>query len=601
MIHIGSIIGLFALLSLVPLILLYLIRPKPQEISVPSLMFFMKSTGRHKLSSFFKKFIRDWLFLIQLIILLLLAISVAQPYTNYEHDVTAKNTVIVLDASASMQAKEGSYTRFQTARDKAKSLLGAKNTIILAKETPSIVVKDVSHTEAAKYLNKLQPTESTSRIGDAIILAGEALKGDEGGVYVLSDFINTGGQDPNIAKSVLEAKGIIVNFVNVAKKTASNVGIIDIEADREETTVYVKNFDNAQRIATLKVGNVQKEMDLGPKNSDTFTFKTPPGITQILLISNDDFTVDNIAYLSAPETEKTKASLITNKPSVFLKNALEASGNIKVTVNKPPVVPVEGYDVYIIHDIDMKEMLPGTFDALYYAVDNDGASAVIHVQDDSAQINYKNLLPLKITGKGSGGFIQVEQLNKFTKNAEFGSMTEQFTTSRQDKTFSTLASLGNDTIIAMGKKGNGKLVYYGILESTSDFKYSPSYPIFWTEMMRYLTGQLDLKNLNYHTKDTMILDSEQVIKTPIKKVKQATLMLENTGVYELEDRKISANLLDEKESDVNSMTAEGAKSTEFELKPVKETRKFEFEPLLILAAGVILLLEVLYIKMRGDV
>jgi len=600
-IHIGSIIGLFALLSLVPLILLYLIRPKPQEISVPSLMFFMKSTGRHKLSSFFKKFIRDWLFLIQLIILLLLAISVAQPYTNYEHDVTAKHTVIVLDASASMQAKEGSYTRFQTARDKAKSLLGAKNTIILAKETPSIVVKDVSHTEAAKYLNKLQPTESTSRIGDAIILAGEALKGDEGGVYVLSDFINTGGQDPNIAKSVLEAKGIIVNFVNVAKKTASNVGIIDIEADREETTVYVKNFDNAQRIATLKVGNVQKEMDLGPKNSDTFTFKTPPGITQILLISNDDFTVDNIAYLSAPETEKTKASLITNKPSVFLKNALEASGNIKVTVNKPPVVPVEGYDVYIIHDIDMKEMLPGTFDALYYAVDNDGASAVIHVQDDSAQINYKNLLPLKITGKGSGGFIQVEQLNKFTKNAEFGSMTEQFTTSRQDKTFSTLASLGNDTIIAMGKKGNGKLVYYGILESTSDFKYSPSYPIFWTEMMRYLTGQLDLKNLNYHTKDTMILDSEQVIKTPIKKVKQATLMLENTGVYELEDRKISANLLDEKESDVNSMTAEGAKSTEFELKPVKETRKFEFEPLLILAAGVILLLEVLYIKMRGDV
>lgn len=601
MIHIGSILGLFALLSLVPLILLYLIRPKPQEIQVPSLMFFMKSTGRHKLSSFFKKFIRDWLFLIQLIILLLLAISVAQPYTNYEHDVTAKNTVIVLDASASMQAKEGSYTRFQTARDKAKSLLGAKNTIILAKETPSIVVKDVSHTEAAKYLNKLQPTESTSRIGDAIILAGEALKGDEGGVYVLSDFINTGGQDPNIAKSVLEAKGIIVNFVNVAKKTASNVGIIDIEADREETTVYVKNFDNAQRIATLKVGNVQKEMDLGPKSSDTFTFKTPPGITQILLISNDDFTVDNIAYLSAPETEQTKASLVTNKPSVFLKNALEASGDIKVTVNKPPVVPVEGYDVHIIHDIDMKEMLPGTFDALYYAVDNDGASAVIHVQDNSAQINYKNLLPLKITGKGSGGFIQVEQLNKFTKNAEFGSMTEQFTTSGQDKTFSTLASLGNDTIIAMGKKGNGKLVYYGILESTSDFKYSPSYPIFWTEMMRYLTGQLDLKNLNYHTKDTMILDSEQVIKTPIKKVKQATLMLENTGVYELEDKKIAANLLDEKESDINSMTAEGAKSTEFELKPVKETRKFEFEPLLILAAGVILLLEVLYIKMRGDV
>jgi len=592
-------LGLLALISLIPLILLYLIRPKPQTIEIPSLMFFIQSSGRNKLSSFFKKFIRDWLFLIQLLIILLLALSIAKPFTNYQHDITAQNTVIVLDASASMQALEGQYSRFDKAKDKAKQMLGAKNTIILAKEVPSIVVKEATSAEAAKYLNKAQPTESTSRIGDSIILAGEAL-GSEGAVIVLSDFINTGGQDPNIAKSILESKGLVVNFVNVAEKKASNIGIINIEADREEATVYVKNFDDTARFATLKVGDVQKELNLGPKSSETFTFKTPNGITQMMLVTDDDFKIDNLAYLSAPETEKTKAALVTNNASVFLKNALEASGDVQVTVIKPPVVPVEGYDVYILHNLDMNEVLPGTFDALYYAVQN-GANVVVHVQEDSNQINYKNLLPLKLTGKGNGGFVGVEQLNKFTKNIDFGSITSHFTTTGQEQGFTTIVSLGNDTIISLGKAGSGKLVYYGIPESTADFKYSPSYPIFWTEMLRYLTGQLDLKNLNYLTKDTVILDSEQTIKTPIKTVKQATIMLESSGVYELEDKRIAANLLDEKESEINAETIIGAKSTQFELKPVKETRKLELEPLLILAAGLIILLEIMYIKIRGDV
>ena len=592
-------IGLFALLSLIPLILLYLIRPNPQTIEIPSLLFFIKSSGRNKLSSFLKKFIRDWLFLIQLLILLLLAVSIAQPYTSYQHDITAQNTIIVLDASASMQAMEGAYSRFDKAKDKARQMLGAKNTIILAKEVPSIVVKDASSSEAAKYLNKAQPTESTSRIGDALLLAGEALSG-EGAVIVLSDFINTGGQDPNIAKAILESKGTIVQFVNVAEKKASNTGIIHIDADREETTVHVKNFDDTTRTAALKIGGTQKELSIPPKSTDTFTFKTPPGITQILLIANDDFKPDNIAYVSTPETEHTKAALITNNPSIFLKNALEASGDIKLTIAKPPVVPTEGYDVYILHNLDMNEVLPGTFDALRNSAEN-GASLVLHVQEDSEQINYKSLLPLKITGKGNGGFASIEQLNKFTKNIDFGSITSHFKTSGQDKSFTTILSVGNDTIIGIGKAGKGKIVYYGIPESTADFRYSPSYPIFWTELMRHLTGQLDLKNLNYITKDTLILEKEQKIKTPIRTVEQSIMLLEHAGVYELEERKIAVNLLDEKESEINAETSIGAKSTEFELKPVKETRKFELEPLLILAAGLIILLEILYIKIRGDV
>src|SRR5574341_2084798 len=213
-ISIGNPSGLWALLALVPLIILYLIRPKPKVLPIPSLMFFLKSSGARKLTSFLKQITHDWLFLIQLLLLLGLALTFAHPYTKYQHDVTASNTVIVLDVSASSQVQEGSKTRFDLAVAQAKKVLGNKNTIILAKDVPFIALQDASADEASKFLNSLKPRETVSKIGEAIILAGETLS--EGRVAVISDFINTGGQDPDVAKAVLQSKGLVVDFINIA-------------------------------------------------------------------------------------------------------------------------------------------------------------------------------------------------------------------------------------------------------------------------------------------------------------------------------------------------------------------------------------------------
>src|SRR4030042_7156956 len=140
--------GLWALLSVVPLIILYLIRPRPKPIQIPSLMFFMKSKGARKLTSFLKTITKDWLFLIQLLALLALALTFAEPFTNYQHDITASNTVIVLDVSASMQTSEGGRKRFSQAITEAKKALGAKNPIILAKDVPYPAMQDVSSQDA---------------------------------------------------------------------------------------------------------------------------------------------------------------------------------------------------------------------------------------------------------------------------------------------------------------------------------------------------------------------------------------------------------------------------------------------------------------------
>lgn len=585
--------GLWAFLSVLPLILLYLVRPRPKPIKIPSLMFYMKAQGAKKLTSFFRQITKDWLFLLQMLIVILLAFTFVEPLSTYQHDVTASNTVIVLDASASMQAEEGARTRFSISVNKAKNMVGAKNTIILAKDVPYIALQDGTSMEAIKYLDTIEPYGTESQIGEAIILAGETL--NEGRVIVLSDFINTGGQDPEIAKNVLESKGLVVDFVNILGDTKKNVGIIDVVVGNEETDIYIKNYDDTAYNVGIETGKTKSSLNIGALSTETYTIQTPPGVTKIHLDHNDDLPADNVAYISSPPSGRAKVLLITNNESVFLKNALTASGEIILEIAKPPVIPKEDYDVYILSEIDMTEILPGTFEDIKQKVEK-GASVIVHYQNDT--IDYKGLNPVQINEGTVRSVVNVDQLNAFTKNIEFGSATIRNAIIDKDST--KIVSVSEQPAIAFKQKGIGKYMYYGIGEE-NEFKYSTSYPIFWTELIKYLTAQQDIRNLNYKTGNTLILEDEQTITTPRKKVKKNLLILDDIGIYQLEDRTIAANLNSQLESDINAKKEIGTKSKAYELRPVKETREFDWAIALILAALAFILFELLVIKKRGDV
>lgn len=589
-------VGLWALTALVPLILLYLIKPKPKTMAIPALMFFMRSTGYRKLTSFLRQIVRDWLFIIQLILLTALALTFAKPYTTYMHDVTAQNTVIVLDVSASSQTIEGSSTRFEIGVAKAKSILGARNTIILAKDVPLIGVKDATYDESLRFLNSLTPKDTSTRLGEAIILAGETLS--EGRVVVLSDFINTEGQDPQIAKAILETRGLKVDFINTANGKKSNVAIINMIADETATTIYVKNYDDVQHTATLNFGKEKETLQIGAHSTETKSFQTPEGVTKINVDFKDDLPIDNSAYLSAPIKKQIKALLITNNASVFLKNAFLASGDVSIDVARPPIIPKDKYDIYIIHNIDTEQMLPGTFEDILSNVEN-GATAIINAQEDSGTIDYKGLLPVTIGGRKEGGAIRTEQLNRFTKNIDFGTADYVFTALPKQGTI-TVAKVDNSDVINVGKYGDGKLIYFGIPEKASDFKFSPSYPIFWTELVRFATEQQEIKNLNYKTGDTLVLESSQQIETPTTIIKQPTTILEEAGIYKIGDRTIAVNMLDEKESDITTNASFGTKSVQFKLQPVKEERKYFLEFTLASIALALVVFEVFFVKTRGD-
>ena len=102
-------VGLWALTAVAVFIILYFRRPKPQDKIIPSLMFIMQDNKRSKQYSFLQKLMTNLLFLLQLLSILGLALVAAAPFVKLKYDTTLENTVIILDVSASMQAKEKAF------------------------------------------------------------------------------------------------------------------------------------------------------------------------------------------------------------------------------------------------------------------------------------------------------------------------------------------------------------------------------------------------------------------------------------------------------------------------------------------------------------
>ncbi len=594
--------GLLWLGLLVPLILFYLIKPKPKVKEIPSLMFFMKASGRSRLLSFFRMFVHDFLFLVQLLLILLLALTASQPSININHDITARNTVIVLDSSASMQTMEGSETRFEKAVDAAKSALTTRNTVIVARNRPGIGVQEASSGDAAAYLNLAEPFDTETAIGDAIILAGEILRGKEGRVVVVSDFLATSGVEPEIAKAVLTSRGLVVNFINVAETGKNNVGFVDLVVEDDVTTAYIKNYNEQEVTVTLTVSDTSKQLTIPAKGVEPYVFKTLPNVAELTLTPEDHLVVDNIIRTSAPDYKPVKVLLITNTPSAFLQNALKASPIVELTIGIPPIIPKGDFDIIIIHNVNQNEVLPGTYDDLLKDVQNDQKTVIVTAQEESLSIDYRGLIPFGLTGTATNGLTRVENPTRFTKNIEFGKLPTYFTTVLQPGVIS-VAAVGNDTgvITVATVPGGGKLVYYGILEKGSDFKFSPYYPIFWHELIKYATNQKDIRGMNDKTGNTLLLDHETDVVTPNGKITTNRILFDKAGLYRMPERTIAVNLLSEEESDVNPRDKLGDQIEDVEFSPVKEKRKFEWEWALLLISLFLLFGELLYIKLRGDV
>lgn len=622
-----NMIGLWAFLSLVPFIILYLRRPKPEDKVVPSLMFLIKNRKTSQKYSLFRKLMHNLLFFLQLLALLLLSLGVAAPFIILPYDVTLENTVIVLDASASMQVKERS-SRFDRAIGEAKKSLSGKNSIILAENIPLIVLEDESTDVALDLLSKLKAKSTTTNLGDAMLLAKDILGDKSGKVVVISDFSNIDGPDLMVVKKTLTTEEIIVDFVDVSDK-AENIGITKLDVTKHNMKVHVKNFNDNEKSITLKLMQGGKELassgsiSVLPKSIESFVFDdTPAGVSEVVLDPKDNFELDNKAYISTPLKKQVDVLLITNKVSSNLELALDASKDMNLCVVNPPVLTictsgdrngqkVEPYeqDIMIVHEINNVRkrdgILPGNFIDISSYVKK-GGKLVYTAQEDLAGVNMYDSVVVQFNGKTEeASNVCVDVINQFTKQFEkdicFTTTGKFFKATLKKDSISIVSTPDKTPVIVLRNLGEGKIAYYGIFDSYSEFKTLPSYPIFWNNLVNFMVETEGINEFNYQAGKILTIP-EQTVNTPSGKLKTSKLIMDEAGIYEFNGMKIAVNLLDEQESDVAPvLSLEKEEKKDVAMEKERKEHNFGITHLLLIIVFLILSIETYYLKVRGDI
>ena len=583
---IGNMLGLYGFLFLIPFIIIYLFKPKPIDKAIPSLMFFIKEQKQKKEFSFLRRLLTNILFLLQLFAIIALASSLIEPFITVTEDAKSGNTVLIIDSSASMQTINDKNTRFELALSEASKRMHGRVSIVLASLTPTIALENGLQSEASKYLSTLKPKEASTNIKGSMDLADTILEKTKGNVVVLSDFITTmDNDDPIVSKRLLNARGNSVEFVNLASK-ANNIGFVDLNVQKDFTEAYIKNFNDEEKTITIsliknKETITKKDITLNARSKEKIVFETLPGLSTLRISPKDDLEVDNIVYISSPLKENINVLLITNSIPKALKNALEAAKYITVEIAEPPIIPDIDHDVVIVSNVKKEELLPGSFNDIKRYVEKAG-SLIITAQEGIAQLDTLDLLPVNIIDMGEQSNTIITSQNEVTKDIEFGVVKRYIITTIFKDSISFLNAEDDSSLIAYKNYKNGKTIYYGLFDDENDFKFSPDYPIFWNNLINFMLDTEDINDYNFKIGDRTLVDK--------------------AGFYKEDSKQVAYNLLDEAESDVSKDPLLFSKEhSDFVAKDVKENVDKNLTMLLLIIACLILLFEIIYIKLRGDI
>ncbi len=602
-------LGLYALLSIIPLIIIYLLRPRPLKIKIPSLMFLMDIEKKKRLNVF-RKFFKDPLFLIQLLVLILTALAVAEPFIIANEEVGGGHTVLVLDASASMQA-DG---RFDRAVAEANKFMSSRNTVILAENVPVMAVKEVPAGSASDTLKKLKAKATSADLSGAMQL-GRKMLPEGGRMVVVSDFAGWTGEDPAVTKRLAEANGISVEFVTVTGRT-DNIGIVSGSFEGSDYRIIVRNFNKGSQTvkldaATDSVNIISKDLNIKGEANEYFTLSNlRPGQTKISIDAKDALAVDNNAFVIVPVSVKKDILYITNNsknPSIVaLKLAPFA------TVQKTDAKSIPGLSAYPIVFVS-GSLSPEGVKSLSDHV-NGGRNAVIIA---SPELTNMDMLPVELGEISGETSLNVVRASRMTEDIGIDKIKvkKHFKATLKRGAVTLVQGGDNSPLLAYWKYGKGIVIYSGLADPAgdnifdplntqvwNDFHALPEYPLFWKQMLEFITGSLDVSEYNAKTGQYIGLPARETVKTPSESVTTEMLLLDEVGIYSLPDKDVAVNLYDEKESNLagGGITTQPSETKEISYNTQIVRAPKELDIYLIILAIFLVIFELYYLHWRGE-
>jgi hypothetical protein len=523
------------LLSIIPLIIVYLIRPRPKEISFSSTLFIRE--GEAQRSAVLSRLISDPLFWVQLLVLCSLSFAAAGPYTT-ELGVSGSHLVVVLDGSASMQSS------FSAAKGLVEPYLDEyqKISIIFAENIPVAVLQEGSSAEARDALGGLAPKAVTADLSGSMVQAANLLGQAGGNILVVSDFISWAGDNPEDTRKLLQADGKASIVFADSYQGGDNAAIIggwDVPGTGYVNhTSLVHNFGKARSVPiNIKgPGGLSSQTANLPADGDYYlSFSAYPGVNEISMDLEDAVQWDDSAYVYVPNIGEKKVLYLGDDGPALA--ALKSLPNVLVETSGENVDYSDFNLVVSAKNASMDGKLNRFIDA---------GGAVIFVASNNRES--PEHLPVRIAGEAQGPANLWVRNQGFAQGVHFDEIgLSSFPDASPRRRSVTLVEANGIPVLSYWRLGKGTVIYNG-LEDGSDFYQRPEYPIFWYQMVNWITGVPDLTESNRKTGEMIPLGETTVVETPSGAITTANILLDEAGIYSYRGESIAANMYDPKES-----------------------------------------------------
>jgi uncharacterized protein YegL len=404
-------------LSISALLVLYFLKLRRREMPVSSTILWRKAVQDLQVNAPFQKLRRNLLLLLQLLLLIFLCLALSRPVANFKQG-AGKLTVILIDRSASMAAKDGDEagkrTRFEQAKRRAHEIVDSMkrddNACVIAfddaAETICPLTPDTAKLRAA--IDSITQSDRKSRLKLAYQLAEAQsafipeqnranVKPD---VFLLSDgraldseqltlrgnlmFEKIGGdKTANVAIVALSAKRNYENPTEVQVfARLANYGAEPVDADVNLSVATeftgTPNFQVRSSAATKLLPERWSDRDReaaeakGVFAKDSVEFKLDLTTAAVIRLEQqrkegDHLAADDVAQVVVPPPKALSVLLVTD--SNFFLEKLKLSIQLKEFDVLTPTAYEEQkptkYDV-VIYDREAPKYLPPTGNFMYF-------------------------------------------------------------------------------------------------------------------------------------------------------------------------------------------------------------------------------------------
>lgn len=566
--------GMLAVLGIIPvLILIHFLQPKPKPIEVTNLFLWQELLSERTRNISLKQLKKTLPLLFQILLVILAALALASPVWLY---FTPKkgDLILIVDTSASMKTKRTSGTRFDLAREKTLELIDQKEgnqkvLLIEAGSEPTLKSGFLEDPTQAKDLVKsLEPSDVPGKLEKAIYLAlsfVDPSKDDT--IYLVTD-----GAGCDFSRLLQIHPKIVPILISGGEK---NIGITKFEfrqeidyQDQYEIMVEVKNFtpdpiDCPIRLSIDKFTIVDTRIALEALEKKLLVFPYSgliTGIARAELDIDDDFSVDNAAYLSF-STSKDIWVMFVSKGNFFLEKLLEAYPNF--LINKvEEIIPSSWQEQVMGHDIIIVDRMnfPATDTGNFLLIDS-----------------YSSSIPVVKTGQlDFPDIFDWDRRNPLLTNVNLGGLTiEQAAALQTDEVLRPVVESSQTGLMYIYEKDGMRAVFLGFDITKSNLPLKVAFPVMMSNIINWLNphklGFSSLRAdagepydiyLHPNTKEIFTrAPNERAEKHQVTSNPFTYTDTKKVGVYTIsEDQKrryFTVNLINESESDIRVPAIEG--------------------------------------------